>query len=77
MYILQGPYKRHGDPLLVWNYTAVACIAFVGGMAFWFCFRHLDSEEDKWNMLKKTEFIGNNAPNANSDEKGAQFENGV
>ncbi|UNI15917.1 hypothetical protein JDV02_002401 [Purpureocillium takamizusanense] len=50
------------DPLLVWNYTTVACIAFVGGTAFWFCFRHLDSEEDKWNMLKKSEFIGKQEP---------------
>jgi POT family proton-dependent oligopeptide transporter len=51
-----------GDPLLVWNYAAVAIIAFVGGVAFWFCFHHLDSDEDKWNMLKKTEFIGDNQP---------------
>ncbi|KAJ4132537.1 hypothetical protein NW754_015354 [Fusarium falciforme] len=52
------------DPLLVWNYTIVACIAFVGGLAFWFCFHHLDSEEDKWNMLKASEYKGNNQPNA-------------
>ena len=51
-----------GDPLLVWNYTTVACIAVVGGVAFWFCFSHLDSEEDKWNMLKKSEYIGRNQP---------------
>ncbi|PTB73395.1 PTR2-domain-containing protein [Trichoderma longibrachiatum ATCC 18648] len=50
------------DPLLVWNYTTVACISFVGGVAFWLCFRHLDSDEDKWNMLKKSEFIGQNQP---------------
>ncbi|PTB38774.1 uncharacterized protein TrAFT101_006802 [Trichoderma asperellum] len=50
------------DPLLVWNYTTVAIIAFIGGVAFWFCFRHLDSEEDKWNMLKKSEYIGQNQP---------------
>jgi POT family proton-dependent oligopeptide transporter len=51
-----------GDPLLVWNYTVIAVIAVVGGIAFWFCFRHLDSEEDKWNMLKKSEFIGKQQP---------------
>lgn len=51
-----------GDPYLVWNYTTVAIIAFIGGVAFWFCFRHLDSEEDKWNMLKKSEYIGQNQP---------------
>jgi POT family proton-dependent oligopeptide transporter len=50
------------DPLLVWNYTTVAVIAIVGGIAFWFCFSHLDSEEDKWNMLKKSEYIGQNQP---------------
>ncbi|KAH6973162.1 POT family-domain-containing protein [Ilyonectria sp. MPI-CAGE-AT-0026] len=52
------------DPLLVWNYTVVACISLVGGVAFWFCFRHLDSEEDKWNMLKKSTYKGTNQPNA-------------
>ncbi|KAK1767508.1 POT family-domain-containing protein [Phialemonium atrogriseum] len=60
------------DPLLVWNYTVVACIAVVGGVAFWFCFHHLDSDEDKWNMLKKSEFIGNQQPtlaeNSKADE---------
>ncbi|KYK54250.1 hypothetical protein DCS_06207 [Drechmeria coniospora] len=50
------------DPYLIWNYTCIACIAFVGGGAFWVCFRHLDSEEDKWNMLKKSEFIGKQQP---------------
>ena len=51
------------DPLLVWNYAAVAVIAFCGGVAFWFCFYHLDAEEDKLNMLKKTKFIGKVQPN--------------
>ncbi|KAJ6785066.1 hypothetical protein PWT90_05249 [Aphanocladium album] len=51
-----------GDPLLVWNYTVVACIAFVGDIAFWFFFRHLDSEEDKWNMLERSEYVGQNQP---------------
>ncbi|ODA81257.1 hypothetical protein RJ55_04221 [Drechmeria coniospora] len=50
------------DPLLIWNYTVVACIAFIGGGAFWICFRHLDSDEDKWNMLKKSEFVGKKQP---------------
>lgn len=50
------------DPNLVWNYTATAVIAAVGGIGFWFCFRHLDTDEDKWNMLKKTEYVGNNQP---------------
>ncbi|RDA92699.1 hypothetical protein CP533_3690 [Ophiocordyceps camponoti-saundersi (nom. inval.)] len=54
------------DPLLVWNYTVVAAIAFAGGVAFWLCFRHLDSEEDKLNMLKKSQFIGNQKPGLSS-----------
>lgn len=56
------------DPLLVWNYTAVAIIAFLGGIGFWFCFRHLDKEEDKLNMLKKTQFVGNNQPTATAQD---------
>ncbi|KAK7429409.1 hypothetical protein QQZ08_004001 [Neonectria magnoliae] len=52
------------DPLLVWNYTTVACISLVGGIAFWFCFRHLDSQEDSWNMLARSDFKGSNQPNA-------------
>lgn len=52
------------DPLLVWNYTVVAVIAFVGGVAFWFNFKHLDSEEDKWNMLKASDYKGEYQPNA-------------
>ncbi|KAF3799774.1 putative peptide transporter ptr2 [Colletotrichum gloeosporioides] len=56
------------DPLLVWNYTSVAIIAFVGGVAFWFCFKHLDSEEDHLNQLKKTKFLGQNQPTAAAQE---------
>ncbi|KAF9872543.1 hypothetical protein CkaCkLH20_10040 [Colletotrichum karsti] len=52
------------DPLLVWNYASVAIIAFVGGVAFYFCFKHLDAEEDQLNSLKKTKFVGNNQPTA-------------
>ncbi|KAG6011823.1 hypothetical protein E4U54_007896 [Claviceps lovelessii] len=51
-----------GDPYLVWNYSIIACIAALGGLGFWFCFRHLDSDEDKWNMLKRSDFIGKKQP---------------
>ncbi len=57
------------DPYLVWNYTAVAIIAFAGGVAFWFCFHHLDGEEDRLNMLKKTKFVGKNQPTATTATK--------
>lgn len=53
-----------GDPNWVWNYGSVAIIAAVGGAGFWWCFRGLDKEEDMWNNLKKSEFKGNNRPNA-------------
>lgn len=39
------------DPLLVWNYTLVACLAFVGGTCFYLQFRHLDLQEDELNEL--------------------------
>jgi len=39
------------DPLLVWNYTLVACLAFVGGTCFYLQFRHLDVIEDELNEL--------------------------
>ncbi|KAG6003917.1 hypothetical protein E4U21_001595 [Claviceps maximensis] len=51
-----------GDPYLVWNYSVIACIAAAGGIVFWFCFRHLDSDEDKWNMLKRSGFVGKQQP---------------
>lgn len=57
------------DPLLVWNYTTVAAISALGGLGFWFSFRHLDSDEDKWNMLKKSEFIGQNKPSETAASK--------
>ncbi|KAL5338935.1 POT family-domain-containing protein [Aspergillus crustosus] len=57
------------DPLLVWNYTVIACIAFVGGIGFWVSFRHLDSEEDRWNMLAKSEYLGQTQPTATDLEK--------
>jgi POT family proton-dependent oligopeptide transporter len=39
------------DPLLIWNYTVVGCLAFVGSICFWLQFRGLDKEEDSLNML--------------------------
>lgn len=57
------------DPLLVWNYVTVAIISLIGGVAFWFCFKHLDAEEDKLNMLKKTQFVGQSQPNAHPNDK--------
>ncbi len=39
------------DPLLVWNYGAMAVIAFLSGCLFWLNFRELDAEEDELNEL--------------------------
>lgn len=47
-------------PLMFWyssrvarpgNYGAAAIIAFVAGIAFWYCFRSLDKQEDELNMI--------------------------
>ncbi|KAK6714534.1 hypothetical protein SNK04_005473 [Fusarium graminearum] len=62
------------DPLLVWNYVIVAVIAFVGGVAFWFQFKHLDGEEDKWNMLKASEYQGEYQPNATENKVADEHE---
>lgn len=39
------------DPLLVWNYGAMAVLAFVAGCLFWLQFRALDRDEDGLNEL--------------------------
>lgn len=37
--------------LVLGNYGAAAIIAFVAGVAFWFCFKDLDKQEDELNMI--------------------------
>ena len=44
------------DPLLVWNYTTVACIAFLGGSGFWVTFRNADRDEDRLNNIEKSRY---------------------
>ncbi|KAK7040753.1 hypothetical protein VNI00_009659 [Paramarasmius palmivorus] len=39
------------DPLLIWNYTVVGCLAFVLTIIFWFSVRNLDAHEDELNNL--------------------------
>lgn len=41
------------DPKFLWMYTGVSCVAFVTGCAFWFIFRHYDSEEEKMYELDR------------------------
>jgi POT family proton-dependent oligopeptide transporter len=46
------------DPRLVWNYGAVAIIAFATGIAFHFTYRTLDAQEEQLNLLP-TGHVGN------------------
>ncbi|KAI0682220.1 oligopeptide transporter [Earliella scabrosa] len=39
------------DPLLVWNYSVMAVLAFIAGTIFWFQYRSLDAAEDDLNAL--------------------------
>ncbi|KAI5241393.1 PTR2-domain-containing protein [Aureobasidium subglaciale] len=55
------------DPLLVWNYTIITILAFLGGVGFWFCFRDLDANEDRLNMLDITTMRNNNTAVEPSD----------
>lgn len=48
------------DPLVVWNYGAVAIISFATGVLFWFAYRKMDKEEDQLNLLP-TGHLGNAA----------------
>lgn len=54
----QGLVALSEDPLLVWNYGVVAVLAFIAGIAFWLCFRHLDQEEDHLNLLQESAYKG-------------------
>ncbi|KAF2155201.1 putative peptide transporter [Myriangium duriaei CBS 260.36] len=56
--VAQGLVALSEDPLLVWNYGVVAVLAFLGGTGFWLCYHNLDRDEDKWNMLQATQFVG-------------------
>ncbi|KAK5169112.1 uncharacterized protein LTR77_006421 [Saxophila tyrrhenica] len=55
------------DPLLTWNYTMVAILAALGGVAFWLTWRNYDKREDELNMLQKTEYLGRDG--VRDDEK--------
>ena len=36
----------------------VAVVAFLGGVFFWLCFRKLDAEEDKLNLMENSAMVG-------------------
>ncbi|OJJ08429.1 hypothetical protein ASPVEDRAFT_396350 [Aspergillus versicolor CBS 583.65] len=46
------------DPLLVWNYTLVAILAYIGGIGFWASNYKLDRQEDELNTLKQSRYEG-------------------
>lgn len=75
--LAQALVALSNDPLLVWNYGVVAVIAFIGGVAFWLCFRKLDAEEDKWNMIQETEYKGRGNAAVNDTEAHAAPAAGV
>jgi POT family proton-dependent oligopeptide transporter len=56
------------DPLLVWNYTVVAILAFVGGIGFWLTNYKLDKQEDALNNLPASRYGGDN-PDPKLDEE--------
>ncbi|EKV11604.1 MFS peptide transporter, putative [Penicillium digitatum] len=53
------------DPLLTWNYTVVAILAFLGGIGFWVTNYKLDAQEDAMNMLPDSAY----SPQAVLDEE--------
>jgi POT family proton-dependent oligopeptide transporter len=46
------------DPLLVWNYGAVAVVAMFGAIGFHLTFRKADAEEDALNNLQDSKYLG-------------------
>lgn len=56
------------DPLLVWNYTTVAILAFIGGVLFWFHQRPTDKQEDKLNMLPDSTYLGRDRRHSMAEE---------
>jgi POT family proton-dependent oligopeptide transporter len=63
----QALVSLSADPLLVWNYGVVAVFAFIAGISFWLCFRKLDAEEDKWNLLQASAYQGRKGSIATAD----------
>jgi len=63
------------DPLLEWNYGAVAVVAMCGAIGFWFTFRKADKEEDALNALKKTKYLGRSTGDVESEVDGRMTPN--
>ena len=39
------------DPAILWMFTGIACTSFSAGIIFWFCFHHLNAQEEEMNAL--------------------------
>jgi POT family proton-dependent oligopeptide transporter len=59
------------DPLLVWNYTTVAILAFIGGILFWLHQRPTDKMEDQLNMLPDSVYVGKDRRHSVAEENAA------
>lgn len=69
--ISQAFVSLSADPLLVWLYTTVAILAFLGGVGFWFAHKDLDKQEDVLNALPESEYKGRGKSRQSIDfEKG-------
>lgn len=55
----------------------MAVLAFVGGIAFWISFRHLDKEEDALNALKEGHYESGKEQHHGVDGKQMVKEMGV
>ena len=51
-----------GDPLLVWLYTVIAIISFVGGVVFWWSFRGVNHDDDHLNALPEGAYSADSNP---------------
>ena len=57
------------DPLLVWNYTVVAILAFIGGFGFWLTNYKLDRQEDELNHLPQSQYEGRSQDHVDEEHK--------
>jgi POT family proton-dependent oligopeptide transporter len=58
------------DPLLEWNYGAVAVIAMFGAVGFYLTFRKADKEEDALNALRTSAYVGNKTGDVENEASG-------
>ncbi|KAH8601630.1 putative peptide transporter ptr2 [Bisporella sp. PMI_857] len=57
------------DPLLVWNYAAVAVVSALGGIWFWLSNRSIDREEDTLNNLSLGKILAREKEAADNEQE--------